>query len=392
MVRRRAASPVASFVRVVRIEPDSPDPMEAFLFDAEQQLEAQPQRIVSIAPPTNSPGAVRLQKQASRLVDAAPRRLQLGFGRTVAIVTNTAASRPAKGIRKGRAAQKKKTMEGVVARVAPNARIVSRAQGRATKAQGWARHHGARPHGNPHSAGYSCRLAPYGSGDACLSEDARLASGKPSILRCIWRGLFRVKGLEGGGVRDGLLSAALRRTLYRYSQQGQRSIYNLVNRTLKGARGRDLHASRTRAWVVDLVSAVRLLWDPTTAPEKVYRGVPRADLGVYRSAMKASGAASGAEVQWDAFASCSRARKVALSFAGAGASGSEDAVLFTIRLAPDSQRATAANVSAYSAFPDEHEVLLLPCMRFHVLAMHAREGFTEVLLQEAEGVYPRARE
>ena len=83
----------------------------------------------------------------------------------------------------------------------------------------------------------------------------------------------------------------------------------------------------------------------------------------------------------DAFASCSSARGVALAFAQS-ASGADGSVLFTIRRDP--QRMTAADVSTYSAFPDEHEVLLIPGLRFRVLALHARrdQGFTEVILQE----------
>ena len=72
-------------------------------------------------------------------------------------------------------------------------------------------------------------------------------------------------------------------------------------------------------------------------------------------------------------------RAVALRFAGT------HGVLFTIRRDP--RRMTAADVSAYSAFPDEHEVLLLPSLRFRVEAIHQRGAFAEVILFEEES-YP----
>ena len=116
---------------------------------------------------------------------------------------------------------------------------------------------------------------------------------------------------------------------------------------------------------------------PVCLPSRVWQ-----NLDVYRRALQ-----SGAPVKWDGFASCSRSRKVALAFARAHVEGvhDDDRVLFTVLREPS--RATAADISAFSAYPDEHEVLLLPHLRFRVLALHAREGFIEVLLQEVAGVY-----
>ena len=118
--------------------------------------------------------------------------------------------------------------------------------------------------------------------------------------------------------------------------------------------------------------AVRLLWSED-GPTKVYRGV-RSDLvnlAIYERAK-----ASGRLVQWDAFSSTSTERDVADYFRGNGG------VIFVIRRDPD--HAAAAEISRYSQFPNEDEVLLLPGMRFHVRDIHRRETFTEIVLDEVK--------
>ena len=277
MVRHRAST-----ARIVRIEPSS-DPsspafdIEKFLFDAEQQLA---ERVVHIdvGHMDDSPRAALLEKRASALVDVAPRKLAVA--RKV-FIDSSESSAPTKGqgLGKGKGIGKKRKKDAAIRRVAssvaPNAHVVSSSQAGGTSRTAQ-RHEGWRQAGNPHAAGYSVRLADADESIA-VSKHATLANGKPSILRCIWRGLLRVKGREGACVAGGLLAGSLRRVLYRYSQQGRRSIHMLVNRSLKSTKGRDLaRGSLTRAWVVELVSAVRLLWSPAAALEKVYRGVPRA--------------------------------------------------------------------------------------------------------------------
>jgi len=121
-----------------------------------------------------------------------------------------------------------------------------------------------------------------------VEEYATLASGKPSILRCIWRGMYRVRTLEGDAVASSLQTRTLREVVYRYTQQGGRSIYQMLNRMLSRAKGRDLKDTlKARDWTIQLVMAVRLLWSGE-GPSKVYRGVPNADVGIYERA-KASG-------------------------------------------------------------------------------------------------------
>ena len=233
-------------------------------------------------------------------------------------------------------------------------------------------HDSKRRQGNPHSAGYSCRVA---NGKLELEEFATLANGRPSILRCIWRGMYRVRTLEGDAANSELRTRSLREIVYRYTQQSGRSIYQMLNRMLAKAKGHDLKdTTKARDWTINLVMAVRLLWSEE-GPSKVYRGVRNADLLIYQRAK-----ASGELVQWDAFSSTSTSREVAERFRG------KQGVLFVVRRDPN--HAAAADISEYSQFPNEHEVLLLPQMRFRVLDIHQKDGFTEVVLKEM-AVYPR---
>lgn len=186
--------------------------------------------------------------------------------------------------------------------------------------------------------------------------------------------MYRVRTLEGDAATSELRTKNLREVLYRYTQQGGRSIYHMLNRMLERAKGRDLkETTKARDWTINLVMAVRLLWSEE-GPSKLYRGVPNVDLNIYERAK-----ASGTLVKWDAFSSTSTSREVADSFRG------KHGVLFVVRRNPD--HAAAADISEYSHFPDEHEVLLLPQMRFRVLDIHKRDGFSEVVLDEVE-VYP----
>jgi hypothetical protein len=274
--------------RIVTIgEPDLDFSFDSFFSDAERQLS---ERIVTIK---SSPG---LARDAHRLLDEAPRR----HVRTRLF-----------GIEKRRSKAKRDDTRRIVEIVAPGARMVSSsgAPPAVVKAQEGAR--GCRQ-GNPHAAGYNCRRAD--DAPIAVSAVAKLANGRPSILRCIWRGMYKVRGREGTGVRDGLHSRVLQRTLRRYTQQGSGSIYNAVNRTLARARGRDLPSapSHMRAWCINLVAAVRLLWEEGGV-SKVYRGVPKAKAALQPYELAR---ASGGHVVWDAFASCSRTRSVARGFAG----------------------------------------------------------------------------
>ena len=205
-----------------------------------------------------------------------------------------------------------------------------------------------------------------------LGEFATLADGRPSILRCIWRGMYKVRTLEGDAANSELRTKGLRNIVYRYTQEGDRSIYKMLNRMLKRAKGRDLKdTTKARDWTINLVMAVRLLWSEG-GPSKVYRGVPNADLSTYER-VKASGRA----VQWDSFSSTSTRRDVAQGFLKG-----KHGVLFVVRRDPD--HAAAADISEYSAFPEENEVLLLPQMKFRVLDIHKRVGFNEVVLEEVK--------
>ena len=98
-------------------------------------------------------------------------------------------------------------------------------------------HDGVRRQGNPHSIGYSCR---YADGNAKLGEFATVADGRPSILRCSWRGMYKGRTLEGDAANSELRTKGLRYIIYRYTQQGGRSIYQMLHRMLQRAKGRDL--------------------------------------------------------------------------------------------------------------------------------------------------------
>ena len=134
--------------------------------------------------------------------------------------------------------------------------------------------------------------------------------------------------------------------------------------------------ARKGEWTIQLVMAIRLLWSEDQGLSKVYRGVPGVDLGIYQRAKSA-----GTLVQWEAFSSTSTIRNVAMEFAGEGGT------VFVIRRDP--KHAAAADVSEYSSFPRENEILLLPRMRFRVLDIHLRDRYSEVVLEEMR-VYPTA--
>ena len=232
-----------------------------------------------------------------------------------------------------------------------------------------------RRNGNPHDAGYhdEVRADP----DPGEWSKAATANGKPSLLRCIWRGMYNVRGNLGGAAKDGgLHSRSLSDVLYRYTAEGPRSIYKHVNNTL----GRKLQGEQPRKgsglyfYTVKLVSAVRLLYDGSADTSKVYRGVSRkkVDVAFYEQAKR-----DGEQVQWNAFTSTSRSREVALRFAKREGDGG---VLFVI--ARRHAHAAAADVSSVSQFPDEQEVLLLPMQVFDVVDVRDCGTHTEIELRE----------
>ena len=236
-----------------------------------------------------------------------------------------------------------------------------------------------RRNGNPHDAGYhdEVRADP----DPGEWSKAATANGKPSLLRCIWRGMYNVRGNLGGAAKDGgLHSRSLSDVLYRYTAEGPRSIYKHVNNTL----GRKLQGEQPRKgsglyfYTEKLVSAVRLLYDgsaDTSEVYEVYRGMSRkkVDVAFYEQAKR-----DGEQVQWNAFTSTSRSREVALRFAKREGDGG---VLFVI--ARRHAHAAAADVSSVSQFPDEQEVLLLPMQVFDVVDVRRDRGtHTEIELRE----------
>lgn len=183
--------------------------------------------------------------------------------------------------------------------------------------------------------------------------------------------MYRVRTCEGEGE---LKANSLVRIVYRYTQEGSMSIYRMLNRMLAKAKGRDLkNTSKARDWAIQLVMAVRVLWSDD-GPSKVYRSVPNATLDIYDRAK-----ASNSMVQWDAFSSTSASRDVANKFKGS------NGVLFVIRRDPN--HAAAADISEYSQFPGEQEVLLLPGMRFRVRDINRKDG---IVVLDEEYVYPGA--
>jgi hypothetical protein len=225
---------------------------------------------------------------------------------------------------------------------------------------------------NPHQVGYTCRLG--AEPPPQIDQYTALANGDPSIMRCVWRGLFKVRGLEGSACVDGLYSRALRNALHRYTRSGDTSSHARINNALARSQGVDLPDDDVRELVIELVSAVRLLWTPHGA-SKVYRGLRCDDVALYEQAKL-----EGTPVQWDSFTSTSRDRQVALSFAGSPAAPATR-LLFVIKRDPS--HCAAADISKYSAFPDEQEVLLLPAMRFEVEQIRRHgDGLVEVVLCE----------
>ena len=238
---------------------------------------------------------------------------------------------------------------------------------------------GERRNGNPHDAGYreEVRADPDPYPDPGEWSQAATAQGKPSLLRCIWRGMYNVRGNLSGAVKDGgLHSHSLSHVLYRYTAEGPMSIYKHVNNTL----GRTLQGEQPRKgsglyfYTVKLVSAVRLLYDGAADISEVYRGVSRnkVDVAFYEQAKR-----DGEQVQWNAFTSTSRSRDVALRFAKREGDGG---VLFVITREPT--HAAAADVRSVSQFPDEQEVLLLPMQVFDVVDVRDCRTYTEIELRE----------
>ena len=230
-----------------------------------------------------------------------------------------------------------------------------------------------RRSGRPHEAGYSEATA---DPEPAEWETAVTADGRPSVLRCIWRGMHLVRGSLGGAARDGeMRSRVLCDVLYKYTAEGDRrkSIYKHVNNTLgkllKGAQPK--RRSGLEFYTQKLVMAVRLLFDSNAGIRKVYRGMrgELVDLEFYREKQR-----SREQVQWNSFTSTSMARDAALNFAGDGG------VLFVITRDPE--HAAAADIHEYSQFPNEQEVLLLPMQVFDVQGVHDRGGHTEIVLRE----------
>ena len=194
---------------------------------------------------------------------------------------------------------------------------------------------GERRNGNPHDAGYREEVR----ADPNPGEwsNATTAKGKPSLLRCIWRGMYNVRGNLGAAKDGGLRSRSLSDVLYRYTAEGPMSIYKHVNNTL----GRKLQGEQPRKgsglyfYTEKLVSAVRLLYDGSADISEVYevhRGMSRkkVDVAFYEQAKR-----DGEQVQWNAFSSTSRSRDVALALlkprATAGCSSSSHVVMRTRR-------------------------------------------------------------
>ena len=232
-----------------------------------------------------------------------------------------------------------------------------------------------RRSGRPHEAGYTCVAAEPVSGEWA---QAVTSDGRPSLLRCIWRGMYNVRGLLGDAAESGEpTSQELNAVLYRYTMEGEHSIHKHVNITLalKLQGEQPTRGSGVYFYTEKLTSAIRLLWAPDIV--RVYRGLSDsidADVDLYRNAQR-----TGTQVQWTAFSSTSLSREVAISFAGT------DGVLFTINRDP--QHASAADISRVSQFPNEQEVLLLPMACFNVLSIHVKDGYTEVVLREVR-TYP----
>jgi len=232
-----------------------------------------------------------------------------------------------------------------------------------------------RRSGRPHEAGYTCVAAEPVSGEWA---QAVTSDGRPSLLRCIWRGMYNVRGLLGDAAESGEpRSQELNAILYRYTMEGDTSIYKHVNYTLafKLQGEQPTRGSGVYFYTEKLTSAIRLLWAPDI--DRIYRGVSASidvDVDFYRDAQR-----TATQVQWTAFSSTSLSRDVALTFAGPGG------VLFTINR--DSQHAAAADISRVSQFPNEQEVLLLPMARFNVLSIHIKDVYTEIVLREVS-TYP----
>lgn len=229
-----------------------------------------------------------------------------------------------------------------------------------------------RRSGRPHEAGYhETRADPNNPGDW---TQAVTLHGRPSLLRCIWRGMYQVRGNLGGAAQDGeiLRSHILNDVLYQYTAEGKRSIYKYVNNTLERLHGKQpKRRSRLESYTTNLVMAVRLLFDSGVNIRKVYRGVSREHVNIdfYKSVQL-----EGKQLQWNTFVSTSMSRDVALRFAG------DRGVLFVITRDPE--HAAAAHIAKYSQFPSEEEVLLLPMQVFSVKGVHDRGVHTEIVLRE----------
>ena len=227
---------------------------------------------------------------------------------------------------------------------------------------------GERLSGRPHDSGYDEAEADSPPADWTM---AVTAGDRPSLLRCVWRGMYLVRGSLGEAARDELHSHVLCDTVYKYTSEGSTSIYKHVNNTLAlKLKGREpKNGSGVYLYTARLVMAVRLLFDGSIS--RVYRGVAGKMVNVefYRRIQR-----QGLRARWNAFASTSRSRDVALRFAGEGG------VLFVISRSVG--HAAAADISALSQGPNAQEVLLLPMQVFIVEAVHMRETYTEIVLSE----------
>lgn len=123
-----------------------------------------------------------------------------------------------------------------------------------------------------------------------------------------------------------------------------------------------------------LVEAVRILFCGRIT--RVYRGtrMTRTQLEVFKDAERRGGI-----LQWTGFTSTSLSERVARSFAGEP-DASRTAVFFEIRRA--ASHPTAANISKFSAYTHEKEVLLIPGFRFKVIEVRDDGASARVILKE----------
>jgi len=225
--------------------------------------------------------------------------------------------------------------------------------------------------GAPHGSGYAEQEA---DPDPGAWETAVTPDGRPSLLRCVWRGMLNVRGRLGAAASDELRSHILCDVVYKYTSEGPQSIYKHVNNTLalKLEGAQPTRGSGVYFYTEKLTMAIRLLFDSSANIARVFRGLSAeggVDVDFYRQCQR-----NGKQVQWNSFTSTSLSRDVALNFARDGG------VLFTIKRDPT--HAAAADIGAFSQFPNEQEVLLLPMQIFDVVGVHVRDTFSEIVLDE----------